>query len=107
MNTTTSTALVWITSCFAVIAAPVEPQPSVPLDRYDVIWDTPSTDAMGSMPLGNGDIGLNVWVEQDGDLRFYISKVGAWSERARLLKIGRVRVQFTPNPFLGSQPIVF
>jgi hypothetical protein len=38
-----------------------------------VVWDTPSRDSSGSMPLGNGDIGLNVWVEEEGDLLFYLS----------------------------------
>src|SRR5687767_1930632 len=36
------------------------------LDRYNVEWTSPSRDASGSMPLGNGDIGLNVWVEEGG-----------------------------------------
>jgi hypothetical protein len=30
------------------------------LDDYNVIWNTPSHDSSGSMPLGNGDIALNV-----------------------------------------------
>ena len=34
------------------------------LNEYDVVWNSPSKDASGSMPLGNGDIGLNVWVEE-------------------------------------------
>jgi hypothetical protein len=49
------------------------------------------------MPLGNGDIGLNVWVEPDGDVRFYISRTDAWDENARLLKLGRVRLALTPS----------
>jgi len=52
------------------------------------------------MPLGNGDIGLNVWVEDGGDLLFYLSKTDAWDENARLLKLGRVRVSLRPNPFV-------
>ncbi|MCS7059927.1 MAG: DUF5703 domain-containing protein [Anaerolineae bacterium] len=56
-------------------------------------WTTPSRDSSGSMPLGNGDIGLNVWVEPNGDLLFYIAKSDAWSEVGRLLKIGRVRIR--------------
>ena len=32
------------------------------VDAYDVVWMTPSRDSSGSMPLGNGDIGLNLWV---------------------------------------------
>ncbi len=72
--------------------------------NYDVTWDSPSRDSSGSMPLGNGDIGLNVWVEEGGDLLFYISKTDAWSSDTRLLKLGRVRVKLTPNPFLKGQP---
>jgi len=33
------------------------------------------------MPLGNGDIGLNVWTEPGGDLLFYISKTDAWGDQ--------------------------
>jgi hypothetical protein len=70
----------------------------------NLIWNTPSRDSAGSMPLGNGDIGLNVWVEENGDLLFYLSKTDAWDENARLLKLGRVRVSLTPNPFRAGQP---
>lgn len=68
------------------------------LDRYNVVWEGPSKDSSGSMPLGNGDIGLNVWVEENGDLVFYISKTDAWDENCRLVKVGRVRVRVKPNP---------
>jgi hypothetical protein len=73
-------------------------------DKINVIWETPSSDSSGSMPLGNGDIGLNVWVEKDGDLLFYIGKTDSWDESGRLLKIGRVRVALNPNPFRGGLP---
>ncbi len=53
----------------------------------NVVWESPSHDARGSMPIGNGDIGANVWVEPSGDVVFYISKTDAWSENARLLKL--------------------
>ena len=39
-----------------------------PLDRCNVVWDSPSKNSSGSMPIGNGDIGLNTWVEENGDL---------------------------------------
>ena len=74
------------------------------LDRSNVVWDTPSKDSLGSMPLGNGDIGLNVWCEQDGDLLFYISKVDAHMPYNTLPKLGRVRIHLTPNPFAAGQP---
>ena len=66
------------------------------LDQYNVVWDAPSADARGSMPIGNGDIGLSVWVEPSGDLMFFIGKTDAWDENMRLLKLGRIRVKFTP-----------
>lgn len=66
------------------------------LDRCNVVWDSPSEDARGSMPIGNGDIGLNVWVEPSGDLLFFIGKTDAWDENMRLLKLNKVRVKFEP-----------
>ena len=65
-------------------------------DRYDVTWHSPNADASGSMPLGNGDIGLNAWIEPSGELVFYISKTDSWGDNARLLKVGRVRVRLAP-----------
>lgn len=66
------------------------------LGAYHVVWDGPSRDSHGSMPLGNGDIGIHAWVEEGGDLVFYVSKTDAWDENARLCKIGRVRAKFDP-----------
>jgi hypothetical protein len=71
----------------------------LPLDSYNVVWNTPSRDASGSMPLGNGDIGLNVWVERNGDILFLIGKSDAFDENASLNKLGRVRITLDPNPF--------
>ena len=70
------------------------------LGSYDVVWKEPSKDAAGSMPIGNGEVVLNVWVEEKtGDLRFYIGRTDALSEISRVLKLGGVRVQLEPNPF--------
>lgn len=70
------------------------------LDSFNINWDSPSTTgSLESMPLGNGDITSNVWVEENGDLIMYIGKSDNWSEATRLLKTGRVRITFTPNPF--------
>lgn len=72
------------------------------LDKCNVVWDSPSKDMTGSMPLGNGDIGTNVWMEENGDLVFYISKTDSWGDNGRLLKIGKVRVSLSPNPVIGN-----
>lgn len=60
-----------------VFAKPKAPADTL-LDKYNVLWDTPCPGSAQSMPLGNGDIGLNLWVEKNGDLIFYISKTDAW-----------------------------
>jgi len=54
------------------------------------------------MPLGGGDIGMNVWVEK-GDLYFYFSRSGTFDEHNTLLKFGRVKVTLTPNPFTDKE----
>jgi len=75
-----------------------------PLDRYNVVWDKPAANAGedASMPIGNGDIGMNVSVEATGDVVLLLSKTDAWSENQELLKLGRVRLKLTPNPFTAG-----
>lgn len=68
-------------------------------DPASVVWTTPSADSSGSMPLGNGDIGLNCWVDNEGGVQFYISKTDAWSGIGRLLKLGKVVCTLDPSPF--------
>ena len=95
---------------FASYAKPVAGLPKdvlQKLDGYNVIWNTmSSTGSLESMPLGNGDISVNAWVEKDGDLLMYIGKPDAWAESTRLLKVGRLRVSMSPNPFEGTQSYV-
>jgi len=88
----------------SALALGAEAEMSTGPERYDVVWTSPSKNSSGSMPLGNGDIGLNAWVEEGGDLLFYISKTDAWSGNGRLLKLGRVRVKLSPNPFTKGAP---
>jgi hypothetical protein len=92
-----------VLGCALVAAAPgQESRPSDALDGCNVVWDSPSKDSGGSMPLGNGDIGLNAWVEAGGDLLFFISKTDAWTDSGRLVKLGQIRVRLTPS--LADQP---
>ena len=84
-------------SCCLIMAFAARGRSDLALvDRYNVVWNTPSENASGSMPLGNGDIGVNAWVEPTGDIVFYISKTDAWDDNGRLLKVGRVRVRCQP-----------
>ena len=106
MKTARRTALFAFAFCVGNLSSMAFAQTSAPaeLDRHNVVWTTPSKDASGSMPIGNGEVGLNVWVEENGDLLFYIARTDAWSECSRLLKLGRIRVSLSPNPFAKGQP---
>src|ERR1700744_3253205 len=80
------------------------------LNKYDVSWNEAGFSSYQSMPIGNSDIGLNVWTETNGDLAFYISKTDAWGEETKdrgpwmkeggvLMKLGLVHVSILHNPF--------
>lgn len=64
--------------------------------KYNEVWNSPSNGSINSMPLGNGDIGLNVWMENSGDVVFYISKTDAWDASGELVKVGRIRLRLKP-----------
>lgn len=64
----------------------------------NVVWDSQSHNSSESMPCGGGDIGLNVWVEND-DVLFYVSRSGTFDEHNCQLKQGRFRIRMHPNPF--------
>jgi alpha-L-fucosidase 2 len=72
------------------------------MDKYNVVWTTPSKDPNGSMPIGNGETGLNLWVEPNGDLVFLMSRTDSWDENERLCKLGRVRIKFSPSLAHGT-----
>jgi hypothetical protein len=72
------------------------------LDRCNITWATQSQNSGESMPVGGGDIGLNVWVENN-ELYFYIARSGTFDEANALLKLGRVKIRMTPNPFEGKE----
>jgi len=57
-------------------------------------WTEPSAiGSAGSMPLGGGDIGMNVWVDANTyDTYFYLSQSGCFDENNTLLKLGRFHV---------------
>ena len=77
------------------------------LSTYDVIWNTPSHDAAGSMPIGNGEVVLNVWAEdKTGDLLILIARTDAISEISRILKLGRVRIHLNDSPFRNATDFV-
>ncbi len=72
----------------------------------DVIWHTPSTDEHGSMPLGNGEVGINLWTENGRDLCFYVARTDAYDGDGRLCKIGRIRIRLPEGTFALGVPFV-
>lgn len=58
----------------------------------DYVWTSQSRNSSESMPLGGGDLGLNVWAEGD-ELLFYVCRSGSYDEHNTLLKAGRVRLK--------------
>lgn len=80
------------------------------LEACNVVWRELGRTASDSMPLGNGDISLNVWTEQNGDAVFYIGKTDAWTEdpegSAGLAKLGRIRVSIKGHPLQKSPAFV-
>ena len=69
--------------------------------NYNIVWATQSKNASESMPCGGGDIGLNVWVE-NGELLIYAARSGSFNEDNALMKAGRIRMKFFPNPLDGE-----
>lgn len=67
------------------------------LDDYNVTWTTPAQTDRGSMPLGNGEFGVNVWVLAGGAIEFYLARSDARTELDRCVKLGKVRVSLSPD----------
>lgn len=75
--------------------------PAASLESCNVIWNSPSKDHHGSMPLGNGATSANAWINPAGELEFYIGRTDSWGDNARLLKVGKVRISVSPAPTLA------
>lgn len=68
------------------------------LEVYNPVWKSQSRNSSESMPCGGGDIGMNVWVEND-EIFLYLSRSGVFDENCIFPKLGRVRLSLSPNPF--------
>jgi hypothetical protein len=104
-------AYLWLSSVAAILPLLAaqndssQQQGGAAVSQYNVSYDQPGkTYRYDSLPLGNGDIGISAYAEEDGDLLFYLTKQDAYDDNHILLKLGRVRVKLTPNPFAKGQP---
>ena len=74
------------------------------MGRYNVVWTSPSKDATGVMPIGNGDIAAGIYAIENGDLYLLLSKNDAFNHVGDLYKTGRVKISLNPNPFTAGKP---
>ena len=95
--------LVWLglcVACLGTLGVLASENPFV--SANNVTWMELGHNENDSMPIGNGDLAANVWTEQDGDLVLLVAKADSWTELGKLVKLGRVRIELTPNPFVGA-----
>jgi len=82
-----------------ILSLQIQAQIGDKLGNYNIVWESPSKDATGQMPLGNGDIAAGAYAISDGDLYLLLSKNDAFTYNGDIFKTGRVRVSLSPNPF--------
>jgi hypothetical protein len=87
-----------------VAAEPLPESDALRVSRCNVVWNSPSKDASGVMPIGNGDIAAGVYAIEGGDLYLLLSKNDSYSRAGDILKTGRVRVSVDPSPFQAGKP---
>lgn len=67
-------------------------------EQYRLVWHRVGESDRAAVPLGNGDYAASFWVTREG-LHFYLAKSDAYTELDRNVKLGKVNVELTPNPF--------
>jgi hypothetical protein len=68
------------------------------LNQYNIVWDSQSKSSADSMPLAGGNLGLNVWVENN-DLLFLIGSPNCLDENGMQNKLGLVRLRLNSVAF--------
>ncbi|MCR5699458.1 MAG: DUF5703 domain-containing protein, partial [Treponemataceae bacterium] len=71
----------------------------------DYYWTTPSHNSTESMPVGGGNIGMNVWVDSlTNQVLCYVSQSGWFDENNTLLKAGLLRITWDgPQTFYAPE----
>lgn len=89
-----------VASCLLALislASPAHASAPSQLDNCNVTFTSPSKDASGAVPLGNGALGASAWFEPNGDLVMYLSSPDSFSGTPNLLKLGRLRISTAPS----------
>lgn len=66
----------------------------------NVTYHIPGKSDRSAMPLGNGELCVSLWVNEEGEICFYLSRSDALTELDRTVKLGMVKIGLHPNPFL-------
>ncbi len=77
--------------------APMSPPIIKPWDKLTgqhIVWNSPSKDASGAMPLGNGNVLANTWVDPQGNLLVALALVD--SDKKSAAQLGRIRIKLDP-----------
>ena len=74
------------------------------IDEYNPVFSGLGRTDRASIPLGNGELCANAWVETDG-LHFYLARSDAITELDRTVKLGEYIVRIEPNPFLNANDV--
>ena len=99
-----SGAVVLLASVWAQALAQADSQAEARMARYNVVWNSPSKDCTGVMPVGNGDLAAGVYAIENGDLYLLLAKNDTLSYEGSNYKTGRLRVSLQPNPFASGKP---
>lgn len=71
---------------------------------YNVLKKGACQSSKESFPIGNGDLGANVWVDTEGVLNLLLSKTDSFSEAYQLLKVGLLKIHFDRVLFSSENP---
>ena len=55
-----------------------------------IVFDTPAADETGVMVLGNGEVGVNAWLDAAGTLHTVLQNSDSWNEGGRHVKTGAI-----------------
>ncbi|MBQ9811779.1 MAG: hypothetical protein IJM54_00575 [Thermoguttaceae bacterium] len=89
-----------VTRVFALFVALTIARAALGSDSpYEVTWTSPSSGWNETMPLGNGEVGVNAYYNgQVGRLHLLVSRTDSWDELGRLAKLAEVCIQgFDPR----------
>ena len=72
------------------------------IKQSNVTYHTLGQTDRSAMPLGNGELCVSVWTNEQGEICFYLSRSDALTELDRTVKLGMVKLRFSPDPFTGG-----